>query len=366
MPNNSFGRHFTVTTFGESHGPMIGCVIDGCPANLEISVEEITEALKARAPGQTPWTSPRKEEDSPDIVSGVFEGRTTGAPITILIRNRDADPSKYTSIADLVRPGHANGTYALKYGHVDWRGGGRASARETACRVAAGAVAAKLLGDINIHAYVKSLGPVEIETVDFEHLKTSPIFCPDPEAEIEMIRVIEALEGDSYGGVIEVVAEVPAGLGEPIYHKLEADLASAMLSIPASKGFEIGSGFAAARMLGSEHNDTPVAFSESLLTKTNHAGGVLGGISTGMPLVFRVAFKPTSSIAKPQESLSLEGAKKTFQLPEGSRHDPALCIRATAVVKAMTQLVLADARVAQSTHFGANNLEREGFTLSPR
>lgn len=347
MPNNSFGRHFAVTTFGESHGPMVGCVIDGCPADLPITTEEIAQALIKRAPGKTPWTSPRNEEDVPEIVSGVFEGKTTGAPITILIRNRDADPSKYAPIADLVRPGHANSTYTLKYGHMDWRGGGRASARETACRVAAGAVAAKLLGDIKIDAYVKSLGPVEVETVNFEHLEKSPIFCPDPLAEAKIVKAIEALEGDSYGGIVEVIAHVPAGLGEPIYHKLEADLAAAMLSIPASKGFEIGSGFAASRMLGSEHNDTPVAFGESLQTETNHAGGVLGGITTGMPLVFRVAFKPTSSISKPQQSLSMEGEKASFQLPQGSRHDPALCIRAVPVVEAMTQLVLADASIAK-------------------
>lgn len=350
MPSNSFGRRFTVTTFGESHGPMVGCVIDGCPANIEITAKEIAEALRKRAPGNTPWTSPRIEKDSPEIVSGLFEGKTTGAPLTILIHNRDADSSKYAPIADLVRPGHANSTYALKYGHVDWRGGGRASARETACRVAAGAVAAKLLGDIKIDAYLKSLGPVEIETIDLEHLKTSPIFCPDPKAETAMIRAIEALEGDSYGGIVEVVAHVPAGLGEPIYHKLEADLAAAMLSIPASKGFEIGSGFAAAHMRGSEHNDTPIAFDDTLQTKTNHAGGVLGGISTGMPLIFRVPFKPTSSIARPQESLSLEGERQRFELPQGSRHDPALCIRAVPVVKAMTQLTLIDATFERTDH----------------
>jgi len=328
---------------------MIGCVIDGCPPNIEITTEEIAKALQKRAPGKTPWTSPRSEKDCPEIVSGIFEGRTTGAPIAILIHNHDIDTSKYAPIADLVRPGHANATYVLKYGHVDWRGGGRASARETACRVAAGAVAAKFLGDIKIDAYLKSLGPVEINTVDLEHLEKSPIFCPDSVAEVGMIEAIEALERDSYGGIVEVVAHVPAGLGEPIYHKLEADLAAAMLSIPASKGFEIGSGFAAAGMRGSEHNDTPVAFEESLQTKTNHAGGVLGGISTGMPLVFRVAFKPTSSIAQTQESLSLMGEKASFQLPEGSRHDPALCIRAVPVVRAMTQLALADALLGHRT-----------------
>lgn len=346
MPNNTFGRHFAVTTFGESHGPMVGCVIDGCPPNIEISTHEVAEALKKRAPGKTPWTSPRSEEDRPEIISGVFEGRTTGAPVAILIHSRDIDSSKYASIRHLVRPGHANSTYELKYGHVDWRGGGRASARETACRVAAGAVAAKLLGNIKIDAYLKSLGPVTIQKIDFDHLSSSPIFCPDPQAETEMIRAIEALEGDSYGGIIEVTAHnIPPGLGEPIYHKLEADLAAAMLSIPAAKGFEIGSGFAGARMLGSEHNDRPIAFVKRLKTQTNHAGGVLGGISTGMPLVFRVAFKPTSSIARPQESLTLSGDTALFKLPEGSRHDPALCIRAVPVVRAMTQLVLADARL---------------------
>jgi chorismate synthase len=343
MPNNTFGHNFVVTTFGESHGPYMGCVIDGCPAGLELSEKEISGALERRAPGRTPWTSPRKEPDTPRIISGLFEGKTTGAPLTILIKNRDVDSSKYAPIKDLVRPGHADGTYRLKYGHIDWRGGGRASARETVCRVAAGAIAAKLIPHIDVHAYLKNLGPIESKEINFEHLETSPLFCPDPAAEKEMQRLIERAGGDSYGGVVGVYAEIPPGLGEPVYRKLEAKLAYAMLSIPASKGFEIGSGFAAAKMRGSEHNDEPVGFcEEGLKTRTNYAGGVLGGISTGMPLEFRVAFKPTSSISTPQKTTNLEGSPEPFELPKGSRHDPAVCIRAVPVVEAMTSLVLAD------------------------
>ena len=348
MPSNTFGRYFRVTTFGESHGPAIGCLIDGCPAGLEISIEEIAEALKKRAPGQNPWVSPRKESDTPEILSGLFEGRTTGAPLAIIIKNRDADSSKYAPISDLVRPGHADATYRLKYGTFDWRGGGRASARETAARVAAGAVAAKLLDNISIHAYLKAVGGAEAHKVDLAHLEKSAIFCPDPSQESSMIARIESVqkEGDSLGGIVEVRAQIPPGLGEPIYHKLESELGSAMLSIPASKGFEIGSGFGAASMKGSEHNDEPLHFGDTLETATNHAGGVLGGISTGMELVFRIAFKPTSSIAREQASIALSGEKAPFKLPVGSRHDPALCIRAVPVVEAMTRLVLADALLA--------------------
>lgn len=364
MGNNTFGRYFAVTTFGESHGKAIGCVVDGCPAGVALDEADIAEALAARRPGQTPWTSPRKELDIPRILSGLFEGKTTGAPIAILIENMDIDSSKYASIADLIRPGHANATYQYKYGVFDWRGGGRASGRETACRVAAGAIAKKLLQGFSIHAYLKTLGSVEIENIDLEHLKKSPIFCPDPFAEKAMIAHLEAVhaEGDSLGGIVEVRASIPAGLGDPLYGKLEALLASAMLSIPACRGFEIGAGFAAARMRGSEHNDEPQAFANSLKTATNHAGGVLGGISTGMPLVFRVPFKPTSSVAKPQKTVNLRGERCTFELPKGSRHDPALSIRAVSVVEAMTALVLADCLLAPSATLNPGSTH--SFTLT--
>lgn len=310
-----------MTTWGESHGKAIGVVIDGCPAGIELSEEEIREELKNRAPGRSPLTSPRKENDEAQLLSGVFEGKTTGAPISIWIANEDADPSKYEPIKDLLRPGHANATYLKKYGIFDYRGGGRSSARETACRVAAGAVAKKILQQAGIvpRAYLKEVGGAR----DYEALLTKA-----------------KEEGDSLGGIVEVeVNPIPAGLGEPIYCKMEALLAYAMLSLPASKGFEIGSGFASARMRGSEHNDL---FVESGKTMSNYAGGTLGGITTGMPLIFRVAFKPTSSIKIKQATTTVEGEPAFFELPEGSRHDPCVAIRAVPVVEAMTALVVAD------------------------
>lgn len=318
MASNSFGLIFRITTFGESHGKAIGVVIDGCPAGLLIKEEEINAALALRAPGKEALTSPRAESDQAEILSGVFEGKTTGAPIAIVIFNHDADSSKYEPIKELIRPGHANATYLEKYGVFDYRGGGRASARETACRVAAGAIAKKLLASagINVQAYLKNeetLRPL------IEEAKQS---------------------GDSLGGIVEFVATVPAGLGDPLYEKLEARLAYALMSIPASKGFEIGSGFASATMRGSEHNDL---FIEKGVTETNHAGGILGGITNGMPVVGRVAFKPTSSITKEQKTVTLTGEQATFSLPPGSRHDPCVAIRAVPVVEAMVALVLADA-----------------------
>jgi chorismate synthase len=296
-------------------------VIDGCPAGVEISEDEINQELKKRAPGHHPLTSPRKEPDQAEILSGIFEGKTTGTPISIMIRNCDVDSTKYEPIKHLVRPGHANYTYLKKYGIFDHRGGGRASARETVCRVAAGAVAKKILASqgIFIQGTIREVGGEE----DFnESLKKA------------------AEEGDSLGGIVEVhVTHLPAGLGDPIYLKIEALLAQAMLSLPACKGFEIGAGFAAARMRGSEHNDCFIAEGE---TQTNHAGGILGGITNGMPLVFRVAFKPTSSIARRQKTVTLAGEPADFELPPGSRHDPCVVLRAASVVEAMTALVLID------------------------
>jgi len=354
MAANSFGTIFRITTFGESHGKAIGVVIDGCPAGLEISDEEINAELALRAPGKTPFTTPRKESDHGEILSGIFEGKTTGAPICILIWNRDQDSSKYSPIKDLLRPGHANYTYLQKYGIFDYRGGGRSSARETACRVAAGAIAKKILAHYNVQlaAYIKQIGTVEahIDFADVGALREAtygdPIFCPDIKASEQMRENIEKvkLEGDSLGAVIEFIAvNVPVGLGDPVYEKLEANLAHAMMSLPATKGFEIGSGFAAASMKGSEHNDLFEAKEGHVETKTNHAGGTLGGISTGMPLVARVAFKPTSSIKKPQQTVDISGEAKTFQLPEGSRHDPCVAIRAVPIVEAMAALTLVDA-----------------------
>jgi len=354
MASNTFGNIFKITTWGESHGKAIGVVIDGCPAGLEISDGEINAALALRAPGRNPYTSPRTETDKAEILSGVFEGKTTGAPISIIIPNKDADSSKYEPIKDLLRPGHANYTYLEKYGIFDYKGGGRSSARETACRVAAGAVAMAFLEqhEIQITAYIKQIGNIEasIDTTDFELLRTStylsPVFCPDANATASMTALIEQAknEGDSLGGVVEFIAlAIPTGLGDPVYEKLEANLAKAMMSLPATKGFEMGSGFRAATMRGSEHNDIFINKSGKFQTTTNYAGGTLGGISTGMPIIGRVAFKPTSSIMKPQETLTTNGEEASFNLPAGSRHDPCVAIRAVPIVEAMAALVLTDA-----------------------
>lgn len=354
MASNYFGQIFRITTFGESHGPAIGVVIDGCPAGLPLTIEDINEQLALRQPGRNIYTSPRKEPDTAEILSGVFEGKTTGTPIAILIRNQDADSTQYAPIKNLYRPGHANFTYLEKYGIFDYRGGGRSSARETAARVAAGAVAKKLLAHFHITcvAYVAEIGGIAITPPDLTNLheireKTyaSPIFCPDATAAHAMMQKITATkeENDSLGGILACVAHLPAGLGDPVYYKLEAQLAAAILSLPATKGFEIGSGFAAARMKGSEHNDTFDNPNGRIHTATNNAGGTLGGISTGSPLFFQVAFKPTSSIKQPQLTTTLTGEKATFQLPETARHDPCVAIRAVPIIEAMTALVLADA-----------------------
>jgi len=354
MASNSLGNIFKITTWGESHGKAIGVVIDGCPAGLEISESEINAALALRAPGKNPYTSPRTETDEAEILSGVFEGKTTGTPISIIIPNRDADSSKYEPIKDLLRPGHATYTYLEKYGLFDYKGGGRASARETACRVAAGAIAKKFLTyhGIQLTAYIKQIGSVEaiIEMTHFETLRTltyqSPVFCPDAQATSAMTVLVEQskVEGDSLGGMIEFIAlSLPVGLGDPIYEKLEANLAHAMMSLPATKGFEMGSGFSSVNMQGSEHNDLFTNQAGDVQTTTNYAGGTLGGISTGMPIIGRVAFKPASSILKPQKTLTTSGENASFQLPSGSRHDPCVAIRAVPIVEAMAALVIADA-----------------------
>jgi len=355
MASNSFGNLFRITTWGESHGKGIGVVIDGCPAGIPISDEEINAALLERAPGRSKYTSPRKEPDTGQIFSGVFEGKTTGAPVSIVIMNQDADSSKYEPIKDLMRPGHANYTYLEKYGAFDYRGGGRSSARETACRVAAGAVARKMLvlQGVHISAAITQIADVrtnclEVAEGDLSDLRArtyaDPVFCPDEKAATEMAAKIKQAvkDGDSLGGAVGFVATgIPVGLGDPVYEKLEAKLASAMMSLPASKGFEIGEGFAAITMTGMEHND---AFIEggAQATETNHAGGTLGGIATGLPISGRVAFKPTSSIRKVQKTVDTAGKAADFELPKGSRHDPCVAIRAVPVVEAMLALVLAD------------------------
>ena len=355
MASNFFGNIFRITTFGESHGNGIGVVIDGCPAGLALTAQEINEELKLRQSGKTPYTSTRKEEDTAEIFSGLFEGKTTGAPLTILIRNQDAGSAPYEVIKDLYRPGHANFTYLAKYGIFDYRGGGRASARETVARVAAGAVAKKLLAQFHITciAFVTEMGSVASDNLDLSNLQTlrekrdaSSIFCPDEYAGQKMMQQLTQIkeENDSLGGVVTCLSHLPPGFGDPVYCKLEAMLAFAMLSLPASKGFEIGSGFQASRMKGSEHNDLfDIDAQGNIYTSTNYVGGTLGGISTGSALFFKVAFKPTSSIKQPQATISIQGEKALFEMPKSARHDPCVAIRAVPVVEAMTAIVLADA-----------------------
>ncbi len=356
MGSNTFGQLFKMTTWGESHGRGIGVVIDGCPAGVPLTEEDVNLELKKRRGGQTPYTSSRSERDKAMIYSGIFEGSTTGSPISMIIHNQDFDSSKYESIKGLLRPGHAQFTYLEKYGLFDYRGGGRSSARETACRVAGGAVAKKILSHFGIQlaAYISEIGGIGIDPSHHfdlckmrEKIDASPIFCPDERATLAMTSAILATkkEQDSLGGIIECIAiNLPTGLGDPVYEKLEARLAKAMMTLPATKGFEIGSGFASARMKGSEHNDPFYCDEEgNISTKTNFSGGVLGGISTGSPLIFRVAFKPTSGIEKKQTTVDIRGNEKEFQLPRGSRHDPCLAIRAVPIVESMTALVLTDA-----------------------
>lgn len=358
MASNSFGTLFKILTWGESHGKAIGVVVDGCPAGVEVDESLINQELLWRMPGIKNYTSNRQELDQVEILSGIFEGKTTGAPISILIWNRDAQSKHYEPIKDLLRPGHANYTYMKKYGCFDYRGGGRASARETACRVAAGAIAKKILSDHNIHivAFIRSIGDVETSfTLSDVHgeekdlhsrVRASDLFCPDQVA-VERMKVALAeveREKDSLGGIVEAIAfNVPAGWGDPVYEKLEANLAKAMLSIPASKGFEIGAGSAAARMKGSEHNDLFYADGSDIRLSSNYAGGTLGGISNGMPIVIKVPFKPSSSIGQKQPTVNFHAEPCSLHLPEGSRHDPCVAIRAVPVVEAMFALVLVDA-----------------------
>lgn len=356
MASNSFGNLFRITTFGESHGPLIGVVIDGCPAKLKINEEEINQALRLRQPGRTEFVTPRIEADNVRIISGVFDGQTTGAPIAILIENSNIDSSKYEYTKDLLKPGHANFTYLQKYGIYDYRGGGRASARETASRVAASIIALKIIEHYNIKvcAYVKSIGN-DIAKVNIADINTlidkarqSPIYCPDYDASIIMMENIKRMQiaGDSLGGVVGFIIDgLPAGLGEPIYNKFSANLANAMFSIPAVKGFELGEGFDAAKIHGSEHND---GYRYNHINKkieliSNRCSGILGGITTGTRVEGLVAFKPISSIYKAQKTVDTSGNEQVFKLPKGSRHDTCAAIRGVVVVEAMCNLVIADA-----------------------
>ncbi|RMF88572.1 MAG: chorismate synthase [Nitrospinota bacterium] len=349
---NTFGRIFRITTWGESHGPAIGVVVDGCPAGLALSAADIQKELDRRRVGQSKVTSQRQEADRVEILSGLFQGQTTGTPIALLVWNRDADSSKYESIKHLFRPGHADFTYLAKYGIRDYRGGGRASARETVGRVAAGAIAKKLLAQsgIEILGYTTQIHTIRAEKFVPEEIERNPVRCPDPDAAQKMVeRILEARKaGDSVGGIVEVVARgVPAGLGEPVFDKLDADLAKGLMSIPAVKGVEIGSGFAAALLFGSEHNDPFVRKGERIGTLSNHAGGILGGISTGEEIVVRMVVKPTSSILREQQSVDVEGNPVSLRV-EG-RHDPCVCPRAVPIAEAMVALVLADHLLRQRT-----------------
>ncbi len=350
MASNTFGQHFQITTWGESHGPAIGVVIDGCPAGLKLDIDLIQQALQDRSPGNNPYTSARAESDQCEILSGLFEGQTTGHPISIMIKNQDHRSKDYENIKNKLRPGHANFTYLEKYGCFDYRGGGRASARETACRVAAGSVAEQLLNHygITLSAWLEQCGEFghcdNDNNPNWEAVRQSEIFHPFPSAK-NIKSMLESLKiaAESIGGIVKLEAiNLPIGLGDPVYQKLEAKLASAMLSIPASKGFDIGDGFNCVDKHGSTHNDEYAMQDNKVKLTSNHAGGTLGGISSGEPLLCKVAFKPTSSIQQPQHSVTLDGADTKFKIKKNSRHDPCVAIRAVPVVKAMAALVLAD------------------------
>ena len=353
---NIFGHLFRVTTFGESHGGGVGVVIDGCPPNIDISDAEIQRDLDRRRPGQSKITTQRKEEDRCEILSGIFAGKTLGTSIAVLVRNKDARPEDYAQIKRAFRPSHADFTYEAKYGIRNWQGGGRASARETIGRVAAGAVAKKILSilysEFEIVAYVAQIheviAKVNRSVVKMKDVDRNVVCCPDSTAAKRMKALIEQIraEGDSVGGVIEcVVRGVPPGLGEPVFDKLEADLAKAMLSLPATKGFEIGSGFAAARMRGSEHNDPFEMRAGKIRTATNNSGGVQGGISNGEEIYFRVGFKPTATIAREQKTVT--ASHKETRLGARGRHDPCVLPRAVPIVEAMAAIVLCDHALRQ-------------------
>lgn len=350
MSGNTFGNLFKVTTCGESHGGVVAAIVDGCPPGLEISNHDIQMELDRRKPGQSAITTSRKEEDIIHILSGVFEGKTTGTPILLQANNKDMRPEDYANLKDVYRPSHADYTYSVKYGRRDYRGSGRASARETLARVAAGAIAKKYLKEtlnIDIFSYVEQVGNVvaqcDYRSVLFENIESNSIRCPDNLASFEMIKLIEKvkIEGDSIGGIIRgVIRHVPIGLGEPVFDKLPADLAKAMLSINAVKGFDIGKGFDCVTMRGSEHNDLFMLKNGKITFQSNHAGGTLGGLSSGEDIYFRVAFKPVSTIRKPQKTIDLH--LDDVMLSAEGRHDPCVLPRAVPIVDAMAALVLMD------------------------
>lgn len=342
MSGNTIGKLFTVTTFGESHGPALGCIVDGCPPGLELSVEDMQHDLDRRKPGQSRYTTQRKEGDVVKILSGVFEGKTTGTPIGLIIENTDQRSKDYSNIKDQFRPAHADYTYHRKYGFRDYRGGGRSSARETAMRVAAGAIAKKYLkqlAGIEVRGYLSQLGPIKAEKVLLDEVENNPFFCPDPDKVPEMEAFMQNLskEGNSIGAKITVTAtQVPAGLGEPIFDRLDAEIAHSLMSINAVKGVEIGAGFDSVVQTGTEHRDeiTPEGF------LSNNAGGILGGISSGQAIIAHIALKPTSSLRIPGRSVDVHG--NPIEVITKGRHDPCVGIRATPIAEAMLAITLMD------------------------
>ncbi len=353
MAGSTLGTIFKITTWGESHGKGIGVVVDGCPAGISLAESDIQSYLNRRRPGQSRFTTQRRESDAVELLSGVFEGKTTGAPISMIIRNQDQKSTDYSEIAGYYRPGHADYTFDAKYGFRDYRGGGRSSGRETIGRVAAGAIAARLLCNLGIScmAYTRSIGPIEIQSFDRECIRTNPLYMPDADAAEKAAHYLDACrkEQDSSGGMIECVIDgVPAGIGDPVFEKLDALLAKAMFSIGAVKGFELGDGFSAAHAKGSENNDSFYMTEDNAVGKrTNHAGGILGGISDGSPIVFRVAVKPTPSISAMQQTVTTSG--ETIDVSIHGRHDPVVVPRAVVVVESMAALTIADALLLHMT-----------------
>ncbi len=346
MARNTFGHLFTITTFGESHGPAIGVIVDGVPSGIEITEADIQMDLDRRRPGQSAVTTPRKESDTVEILSGVFEGKTTGAPVSLLIRNEGQRSTDYSKIKDLFRPGHADFTYLTKYGIRDYRGGGRSSGRETACRVAAGVIAKKYLAQLGVSvvAYTKSVGSIQAETIDFNEIERNLVRCPDAKKAVEMEALIKQIRGtgDSIGGVLEtVVTGCPVGVGEPLYDKLDAMLAYGVMSIGAIKGVEIGLGFGHSLLKGSQSNDAFYMDGDRVRTRSNYCGGILGGLSTGEDIVIRAVIKAPSSITIEQETIDTQGNVATIEVH--GRHDPCLCPRAVPVLEAMVAVVIMDA-----------------------
>ena len=344
MAGNSFGKQFKLTTFGESHGKAIGGVIDGCPSNLRLDFNKIQKDLDRRKPGQSAIVTQRKESDTVEFLSGIFEGKTTGTPIGFIIPNEDQKSRDYDHIKEVFRPSHADFTYQKKYANRDYRGGGRSSARETACRVVAGALAKQLISPVKITAYTSSIGTLQLNNnykdYDFSLIETNPVRCPDIALAQEMEQYIKNIrkKGDTVGGIVSCVIEnVPVGLGEPVFDKLHAELGKAMLSINAVKGFEYGSGFSGTKLMGSQHNDVILSSGK---TSTNHSGGIQGGISNGMDIYFNVAFKPVATLIQDQKSIDKENNEVVVK--GKGRHDPCVVPRAIPIVEAMAALVMAD------------------------